>query len=198
MMVKICGITTLEDAEAAAEAGASALGYIFFAKSPRYIKPEQARKLIDSVRSSHPNILHVGVFVDELPRLVQQSAKLAGIDIVQFHGKETPARIPSALRSWKAFRITPDWSSEALKAFRTEAFLLDSPSQGQTFDWSYAAGLSQRIILAGGLDASNVRPAIEAVKPWGVDASSRLELVPGKKDHRKVYEFVQEARSACI
>jgi phosphoribosylanthranilate isomerase len=142
------------------------------------------------------HVLKVGVFVDELPREVERIMKSLRLDIAQLHGHETAARVPKALRTWKAFRVTPEWSAAAMDGFQSEAFLLDSAAHGETFDWRRATGLRQKIILAGGLDAGNVGEAIRTVAPWGVDASSRLERRPGLKDHDRVREFVRAAREA--
>jgi phosphoribosylanthranilate isomerase len=187
MMVKICGITNREDALAAVEAGASALGFNFYPKSPRHISAEQAREIAADLP-----VLKVGVFVDH-PDALQIAAE-AGMDVVQMHGHEPPDRIPAAARVWKAFRVTPGWDSTVLSSYAVEAFLLDGPAPGtgEAFDWTRAAGLS-RIILAGGLDADNVADAIRRARPWGVDACSRLERAPGVKDHEKVRRFVQAA-----
>jgi phosphoribosylanthranilate isomerase len=193
MIVKVCGITNTEDALAAVAAGANALGFILYSKSPRYVAPVQAQSIVAAVPA---NVLKVGVFVDELPREVERIMKTIGLDIAQLHGRETAARIPKTLRTWKAFRVTPEWRPTAMDGFASEAFLLDSPSHGQPFDWRLATGLRHKIILAGGLDAMNVRDAIRTVAPWGVDASSRLELRPGVKDHGRVREFVRAALEA--
>ena len=188
-MVKICGITNEEDALAAVEAGASALGFNFYSKSPRCIEPEVARRI--SARLP-PAVLKVGVFADGNPAEV---ARQAGLDIVQLHGGITAASV----RVWRACRVGAGFDERSLDDTSAEAFLLDTPSPvlhggtGWTFDWRLARGLKKRIILAGGLDASNVRQAIEAARPWGVDACSRLESSPGKKDNRKVREFVKAA-----
>jgi phosphoribosylanthranilate isomerase len=195
MMVKICGITNIDDALAAVDAGATALGFIFHRRSPRYMAPAEVARIATVLP---PRVLTVGVFVDEKPREIERLVSVTGMNVAQLHGRETSDRVPASLRCWKAFRVTPEWSSRALEPFQTEAFLLDSPVQGETFDWNYVAGLKQRIILAGGLDASNVRAAITAVRPWGVDASSRLESRPGRKDHEKMRQFIEEAQSACI
>ena len=193
MIVKVCGITNGEDALAAVAAGANAIGFILYSKSPRYVTPEQAQSIIAELP---PQILKVGVFVDELPRELERIMKTVGLDIAQLHGRETAGRVPKSLRTWKAFRVTPEWKASAMDGFPSEAFLLDSAAHGQTFEWQRVAGLRQKIVLAGGLDATNVREAIRTVAPWGVDASSRLELRPGVKDHVRVREFVRAALEA--
>lgn len=186
MMVKICGITNREDAVAAIEAGASALGFNFYPGSPRYITPEKAAEIGDGL-----DVLKVGVFVDD-PHTAEIAA-IARIDIIQLHGNESS--IPAGHRVWKAFRVTSQWSESEMDAHPAEAFLLDGPAPGcgEPFDWTRATGLNRKIILAGGLDAENVGIAIQQVKPWGVDACSRLESAPGIKDHEKVRRFIRVA-----
>jgi phosphoribosylanthranilate isomerase len=196
MMVKVCGITCLEDALAAADAGASALGFNFYPASPRSITPERAAAIVERLPAG---ILNVGVFVNEPPARVAAILRMAGLDVAQLHGDEPPAALPPSLRCWKAFRVDPGFSPESLDPYPVEAFLLDAPSEtlyggsGRTFDWERARGLNRRIVLAGGLDAANVRAAIEAVRPWGVDSCSRLESSPGRKDRAKVTEFIKAA-----
>lgn len=192
MMVKICGITNLEDALAAVDAGASALGFNFYAKSPRYITPQAAAEIASMIPAG---VTKVGVFVNAE---TEETARIAGLDVVQLHGDESPNAIPAAIRTWKAFRVTPEFTAQDLDQWPVEAFLLDSPSQlyggsGHTFDWRLARTAGRRIILAGGLDAYNVRAAIEQAQPYGVDACSRLESSPGRKDHQKVTQFIQAA-----
>ncbi len=189
MMVKVCGITNQADADAAA--GAGALGFNFYAKSPRYISPEVAAGIVTA-----PGVLRVGVFVNE-PNAVE-IARQARLDVIQLHGDED--RAPAGFPVWKAFRVTSDFSMDRL-AFPAEAFLLDAPGDlyggsGQTFDWSRAKGAERKILLAGGLGPDNVQRAIATARPWGVDACSRLESQPGIKDHSKVARFIQLALTA--
>ena len=184
MMVKICGITRRADAEAAVEAGAQAIGFVFAPGSPRYIAPERAAEI-----GRELPVWKVGVFVNESAASVEAVARAAGLDIVQLYGGGSPA-----LRVWRAFRIGPEnWVPEAHDA---EAVLLDGPANGVAFDWTRATGAAPKLILAGGLDASNVAEAIRIAKPWGVDASSRLEIEPGVKDHEKVRQFIRAAKEA--
>jgi phosphoribosylanthranilate isomerase len=216
MMIKICGITRRQDAEAAVEVGASALGFIFYLKSPRYVTPSAAAALGEGLE-----ILKVGVFVDESPAAIEAVMRTANLDIAQIYGGTTPANT----RVWKAFRRThppssvprplpsvphplpsvphslvneprPSGSGLTLVTMSedAEAILLDGPSNGISFDWALARAYQQKIILAGGLDASNVAEAIRIAQPWGVDASSKLESAPGIKDHEKVRAFVRAAR----
>jgi len=193
MMVKVCGLTTLDDATAAIEAGASALGFNFYSKSPRYIESERASKIVEHLP---PGVLKVGVFVNEPAESVRSVACTAGLDIVQLHGATVP---PTGLRFWRAVRVTEDFAFASLDELDAEAFLLDAFSNqawggtGRTWDWTLAAGVGQRIILAGGLDALNVREAIRKARPWGVDACSRIESSPGKKDHAKMKAFIEAA-----
>jgi len=135
------------------------------------------------------------VFVDETAADVEAIAQAANLDVVQLYGGEAP----SAIRMWRAFRVTQD-SDEPPIDGSAEAVLLDGASNGISFDWTRArelgTSLRQKIIVAGGLDASNVADAIRIAQPWGVDASSRLEVAPGVKDHQKMRQFIQAARGA--
>ncbi|HWB87052.1 MAG TPA: phosphoribosylanthranilate isomerase [Bryobacteraceae bacterium] len=197
MILKICGITNAEDAAAAVEAGANALGFNFYPRSPRYIAPERAAAI------PLPNgVRRVGVFVNEPASHVETVARLARIDVVQLHGDEGEADYPAALTVWKAVRITPSFDFAGWNRCAAEALLLDGPAaslyggSGKTFDWKLAGAATLPIILAGGLDGSNVAEAIAIAHPWGVDACSRIESAPGKKDHRKMTEFLQAAKAA--
>jgi len=196
MMVKICGITTREDALAAIEGGASALGFNFFPGSPRYLAPEQAAQLIAELPDA---VWKVGVFVNESPQRITEIAKRVGLHIAQLH-KAAPSIQLQHLRVWQAIQVDENFRLADLDPIPAEAFLLDTPAgaayggTGRTFDWSKAAGSTKaKIILAGGLDASNVRQAIAAVHPWGVDVCSRIESSPGRKDHVKMAQFLKEA-----
>ena len=190
MMVKICGITNRDDAVAAVEAGASAVGFNFYVNSPRCVTPQQAAEIGGGL-----NILKVGVFVDEDPDRIEAIARMAGLDVAQLHGSETPALMPK-LTVWKAFRSTIEWTAELFDSYNADAFLLDGavPGSGQGFAWDRVPTLRHRIVLAGGLDDSNVGEAIRTLSLWGVDACSRLEKAPGIKDHQKVMRFVKAAR----
>jgi len=192
MMVKICGITNREDALAAVEAGASAIGFNFYRDSPRYISPTGAAMIAAKLPDS---VWKVGVFVDETPETIAKIALDVGLDVAQLHGF-SEAR---GLRIWRALSACapePEQSTEA-----AEAFLVDTPSQelrggtGKTWNWADARRYHGKIIIAGGLDASNVRQAIEEAQPWGVDACSRIEKSPGVKDHEKMRDFVKAALS---
>ncbi len=190
MMVKVCGITRREDAEVAAAAGASALGFIFYPKSPRYVDPAKAADLAQGL-----DVWKVGVFVDETAASIEAVMRAAKLDVAQIYGGSAPA----GSRVWKAFRISAAVDAtltDDAEAVLAEAVLLDGPANGIAFDWALAKTATGKVIVAGGLDASNVAEAIQAAKPWGVDASSRLESLPGVKDHEKVRQFVEAALKA--
>jgi phosphoribosylanthranilate isomerase len=182
MMVKVCGITQREDALMAAEAGASAIGFIFYPKSPRYVTPERAAELGEGL-----DLWKVGIFVGERPAGIETVMRVARLDVAQIYGGEGP----QGARIWKAFRVTGAF--DVYQVQDAEAILLDGTSNGTPFDWSVARGVNGKVIVAGGLDASNVADAIRVARPWGVDASSRLESAPGIKDHGKVRAFVKAA-----
>ena len=192
MIVKVCGITTAEDARAAVDAGASALGFNFWQRSPRYLNPEAAVEVLAVVPKS---VWKVGVFVDETAENVAALAKQLSLDVVQLHGS---AQGPANLRIWRAKNVNDDFDLTQIPG-GAEAFLFDAPAgerhggTGQSFDWTKLAGVRYKFLLAGGLDASNVGEAIQRLHPWGVDACSRLESAPGKKDHAKMTAFVERA-----
>jgi phosphoribosylanthranilate isomerase len=196
MIVKVCGITNRDDASAAIAGGASALGFNFYPRSPRYIDPNRAAEIASAVPV---HIWKVGVFVNEPPHRISEIARQAGLDIAQLHGDEPGSAYPAGIRIWKAARVDANFRVIDLEANLAEAILLDAPSEqayggtGRTFDWTRAVSSTLRIILAGGLDAGNVREAIAAAKPWGVDVCSRIESQPGRKDHTKMAQFLKEA-----
>lgn len=203
MMVKICGITNWYDAAEAVAAGASALGFNFYPKSPRYITPEAASGITNRLPS---RVLRVGVFVNETAAQIESIGKLAALHVAQLHGDEPPEDLNGhSMLVWKAFRMSPEWDSKQMVLYPAAAFLLDGPANGnyggsgKTFSWSDARGLSARpVIIAGGLHGGNVAEAIQQARPWGVDACSRLEISPGRKDHQKVRAFVKAALSENI
>lgn len=188
MFVKICGITNREDALAAADAGARALGFIFYGKSPRAVTPEQIEAFVQDVPKE---IWKVGVFVNESPAVIEEIGTRLGLDVAQLHGTETPGQHPRGLRVWKAFRMTG--SPIVDTGYPAEAILLDGPASGRTFDWSLSAGFAGRVIVAGGLDEKNVRQAVERARPWGVDVGSGIESEPGRKDHARMKQFIEAA-----
>jgi phosphoribosylanthranilate isomerase len=187
MMIKICGITRREDAIAAEEAGASALGFIFYPKSPRYITPEAAAALGEGLET-----WKVGVFVDESPAAIEAIMRIAKLDVAQVYG----SAVLENLRLWRAFRPADLTAQDGRGSIAAEAILLDGPANGISFDWKSARHAGDKIILAGGLDASNVAEAIRIAQPWGVDASSKLESAPGIKNHEKMRAFVKAAQEA--
>jgi phosphoribosylanthranilate isomerase len=198
--VKICGITNLDDALMALEAGADALGFVFCSASPRHIFPEQAALIVSQLP---PFIQTVGLFVNESPATVNATTNHCGIDIVQLHGEESPDCCAAIHRRIiKAVRVKDITSLETMQEYPVSTFLLDawSPAAyggtGQTFNWDIAAMAAKqnRIILAGGLTPENVAEAILQVRPYGVDVSSGVESSPGKKDAAKVLEFISKAK----
>jgi phosphoribosylanthranilate isomerase len=191
MMVKICGITNREDALAAIRGGASALGFNFCLASPRYIRPEEAAGIAAGLPAE---VWKVGVFVDESPETVLRIAAQAGLDIAQLHGSESPEQYPRGIRVWKAIRAGRAFSLPTTGL--AEAVLLDGPASGRVFDWARVPQGIEKLILAGGLAADNVRAAIEQVHPWGVDACSRIEISPGRKDHFKMAAFLKATLEA--
>jgi phosphoribosylanthranilate isomerase len=199
MMVKICGITNQEDAHAAVDAGASALGFNFYRESPRYISPTGASLIAEKLPEG---VLKVGVFVDDTPDMIARIALHAGLDVAQLHGGAEC----SALRVWRACPIRDSIELDSLNDPSAEAILLDTASvelhggTGLNFRWALAkeAALSttKKIIVAGGLDEDNVQVAIAEAQPWGVDACSRLESSPGRKDHIRMKKFIRAALAA--
>src|SRR4051812_38664677 len=168
-IIKICGITTVEDGVAAVEAGATAIGLNFYSRSPRWIDSEQARRICATLPE---RVLRVGIFVnatvDEIPRYAHE----VPLDVVQIHGAYP--KIDTGIRVWRALTVDSGFREDAL-AEEAEAFLLDAPTtdfggSGRTFEWSQAARVARRFIVAGGLSEVNVAAAIAATKPWGVDA----------------------------
>jgi phosphoribosylanthranilate isomerase len=197
MIVKICGVTNPDDARAAVEAGADALGFNFYPASPRFLPEHHAIELLSELP---PGILKVGVFVNQPADRVLDTARRLGLDIVQLHGDDI--QWPEGLRVWRALRVSPGWDACRLDDPRADAFLLDAApagiwgGSGMTFDWELARHPQAKVIIAGGLDENNVREAIRRARPWGVDACSRLECAPGRKDHARMRRFIREARAA--
>ena len=195
MFVKVCGITNREDADAAVELGATALGFNFYRKSPRFADPAG----LDWLGDLPANVWKVGVFVNEDPAVVRRVAQQLNLDVVQLHGDEQPADCPRDLRVWKAIRVDYAFDAARVRKYPVEAILLDGPAgkayggTGLTFDWTVAAGLPVKVVVSGGLHAGNVSTAIECIRPWGVDVCSRIEKSPGKKDHASMAEFLKVA-----
>lgn len=204
LKVKICGITNLEDARAAVEAGADAIGFIFQPASKRYITPQDAGRIIVAMP---PFVMTVGVFVDETAEAVIETARIAGLGAVQLHGAETPEQCAwlkgRGIRVIKAARVREAADIDALGAYDVSGFLLDAYSSechggsGLKCDWTLAASArahNRPIILAGGLTPENVAEAVAAVGPYAVDVASGVESAPGRKDHEKVRRFISAAK----
>jgi phosphoribosylanthranilate isomerase len=203
--VKICGITSLEDAQAAVDAGVDALGFVFYPPSPRYVTPEQAAQVIQRLP---PFVTTVGLFVDVALDTVNDAAARCGLDRIQLHGRETPEFCRQVTRPViKAFRIKNAESLVLLPGYRVSAYLLDAYVEGAlpggtgaSFAWELAAQARPYgpVILAGGLTPENVEAAIGQTRPYGVDVSTGVERAPGIKDHRKVHEFIARAKAAGL
>jgi phosphoribosylanthranilate isomerase len=188
MFVKICGITNREDALAAIDAGARALGFIFCSSSPRHVTAAQIEPCAHEIP---PHVWKVGVFVNESPELIEQIAAQLRLDVVQLHGAETPDRHPRGTRVWKAFRVSVPQTE--IPDYPAEAILID----GAAYDWSKTAHFTRPLILAGGLQPGNVREAIKRTRLtseiWAVDVASGVEKSPGRKDHARMKEFIEAA-----
>jgi phosphoribosylanthranilate isomerase len=206
MKVKVCGITRREDAEAAVAFGADALGFNFYPRSPRYLEPAVAREII---RRLPPFVVPVGVFVNVPDPLdLERQASESGVTAIQLHGDESPDYC-RRLR-WrtliKAVRVDSGFDPRAAAGFPVQALLLDSKDEslfggtGRTFDWELASGLGSLpvpVILAGGLNPSNVAAAMRRLKPYAVDVCSGVESEPGTKDLDRLRAFMTEVRNAA-
>lgn len=199
---KICGITNLEDALASLFYGASAIGFVFYDKSPRCISPVDAANIS---RILPKKIKRVGVFVNEEVAKVKKIAKLCNLDMLQFHGQESPEYCKKfkGYKVIKAFRINHQEDLEGISKYKTFAYLFDSFSRtklggtGKKFNWKIlakAAKIEPIIFISGGLTSGNVKKAVKLLAPDWVDASSSLESKPGKKDHHKIKQFVQSVK----
>lgn len=217
-LVKICGITNLEDALAALAAGADALGFNFYARSPRYVTAEAARAIIaglpsTSLPSTSSTVLTVGVFVNEEVDVLAQTASAAGVSALQLHGSESPEYCKALAGRYliKAFAAGEQFAPETVLRYDVDAILLDAfdsnaaggvgGGTGKLGDWSIARATSElfpKLFLAGGLSPENVGEAIECVRPYAVDACSRIESVPGRKDHARLRAFVNAVRAASL
>ncbi len=199
--VKICGLTCESDLDAAVAAGADAVGFVFHPSSPRALTPEQARCLCDHLP---PFVSAVGLFVDATSETIRATLDQAPLDLLQFHGDEAPEFCASFGRRWiKALRMRPDidLNAERVRFAGAAGLLLDTfePGRaggtGQRFDWArIPPDIAPSIVLAGGLDPSNVTDAITQVRPYAVDVSGGVEAVKGIKDHAKIFAFMQGVR----
>jgi len=203
--IKICGITNIEDALAACEAGADALGFVLAPeakKRNRYIAPDAAAVIIDQLP---PSVLSVAVVVNESLETLCEYVQI--FDFIQLHGDESP-EVCRALdgKAFKAFQVKPGMALRDIEKYSCDCCLLDAwtPDSrggiGKVCDWEFAAQVAaaKSVILAGGLTPENVEDAIRRVQPYGVDASSSLEAAPGKKDHERIRSFINNARKASV
>jgi phosphoribosylanthranilate isomerase len=199
--VKICGITSVADAQQAAAAGADMIGLMFYERSPRHITLPQA---VEISRALSPFVLRVGVFVNPTEELVMRAISECGLNLLQFHGDESSEFCTQfGVFSLKALRVRDEASLQTIENYATDAFLLDAHSQsglggtGETFNWDLAIAaqkFGKPIFLAGGLTPENVETAVKKVRPFAVDVSSGVESAPGKKDPAKVRAFIEAAR----
>jgi phosphoribosylanthranilate isomerase len=208
LLVKICGITSPEDARLASEAGADAIGFVFWLMSPRKVDPQRAATV---ARGLPDHVLRVGVFVDAPVDEMARVADAVGLDLLQLHGNEPPEALAGLPRpALKAVRVGKGFAAEAATRYAAHAagLVVDTRLAGDTsmpggtgvpFDWSLVEGLAGRVpflMLAGGLTPSNVGEAIRSVRPHAVDVSSGVEALPGRKDPEKVRAFMAAARAA--
>ncbi len=203
LRVKICGITRLEDLHVAGEAGADAVGFVFYEESPRHVSVGTAAAL---VRALPPFVQSVGLFVDAEPATIETVLKSVPLDLLQFHGDETPAACARHGRPWiKAVRVNPQTDLlkcaadfEAARGLLLDAFVPGLPGgTGERFDWTLIPqALPKPVILSGGLTADNVAEAVRRVRPWAVDVSSGVEASKGIKDALKVARFIANAKEA--
>ncbi len=215
-LVKICGLTTLADAQAALDVGADLLGFICYPKSPRHLPPDRIAAILtglqSAIRNSQSAIRTVGVFVDESFDAIDRTLAETGLDLAQLHGAEPPVILESLQgRGFKALRsrslaeaeADADWYADLgpsagpdllLDAYDPQAY----GGTGHRADWDIAAALAKRyrLLLAGGLTPANVAEAVARVRPWGVDVSSGVETAPGRKDHTAVRDFILTAKKS--
>jgi phosphoribosylanthranilate isomerase len=203
--VKICGITNLKDARRAVEAGADFLGFNFYPRSPRYVTPSAARRIVQRLPKG---TAFVGVFVNEPTDKMLAIARRVGLRFLQLHGEESPATVAKLRRSLtviKAIRVRNTFSTAQLRQFKPGGtFLLDGfhvsrrGGTGKTFNWAVArrANRAGHIFLAGGLTPENIGEAIRVARPYAVDVCSGVEAKPGKKDPALIASFMQAARVA--
>jgi phosphoribosylanthranilate isomerase len=206
VLIKICGITNPDDAFAAVDAGATALGFNFYPPSPRYIEPRAVRGIVDQLP---PEVLTVGVFVNESsPAIVEQIAATAGVAALQLHGDESPEFCEQLKHQYviKVLAVKSNFDPARATQYNVAAIMLDAFDRklrggtGQTIDWSLARrarDLVLRAFLAGGLSPENIAEAIAAVEPYAVDACSSLEKSPGRKDAGRMRAFVKAAQGAA-
>ena len=201
--VKICGITRMEDLHAACEAGADALGFVFYGKSPRNVSIDTAAEL---VRALPPFVQSVGLFVDAEPVDIEAVLASVPLDLLQFHGDETPGQCARYARPFrKAVRVKADTDLlkyaadfKAARGLLLDAYVPGVPGgTGERFDWSLIPScLPKPVVLSGGLEPDNVAEAVRRIRPWAVDVSSGVEAAKGIKDALKVARFIANAKEA--
>lgn len=202
LFVKICGITNLDDALLSVEAGADALGFIFYDQSPRAVKPLAVRRIVEYLPR---HVTKVGVFVHAAPKDVSAVCREVKLSAAQLYGKQTQAELRELETGViKAFQVGKGFDVRILSRYSVDAFLLDTlvkgkaGGTGKTFDWNIAQKATKygKVILSGGLNPENVSEAVRFVRPYGVDVCSGVEARPGKKDPNKVTEFIQRAKTS--
>jgi phosphoribosylanthranilate isomerase len=201
--VKICGIRSLEEAEAAVDAGADALGFNFWPLSPRYVSPAAAREIMARLP---PSVANIGVFVNEARETIEAIASDLSLAAVQLHGDESPefCAMITGVKTIKALRVTEHFEPQTIKRYPVSMILLDAAvagsygGTGKTLDWKAAAACARLapVILAGGLTAENVAEAIATVRPTAIDVCSGVEAEPGRKDLEKLRDFMVAATKA--
>jgi phosphoribosylanthranilate isomerase len=199
--IKICGITNMEDAQAAADYGADALGFIFYKESKRYVDPEVAKSIVSALP---PFITTVGVFVNHDLGEISRIKETTGIQVAQLHGDETPEFASSLpIEVIKVIRVKDKSDLDKVAQYSGQAILFDTYSDkeyggtGESFDWKILNNLSseKKVVLSGGLNPENVLEAIQIVRPYAVDVSSGVEDTPGKKDHTKIKKFIEAIKN---
>jgi phosphoribosylanthranilate isomerase len=203
MEIKICGLTNFEDAKAAVECGADALGFIFHAPSPRFVTPQRAKEIIGRLPGG---ICKVGVFVNLSHELINEIASLTGLDLIQLHGDETPEFCTNFPQSRLIKAVAPKTVEDMgyIKNYAVRAILIDARERGlyggtgNVCDWEMAAAIARErpLILSGGLGPDNLEEAIKRVVPAAVDINSGIEIDPGKKDHEKMRKVVEIAKNS--
>jgi phosphoribosylanthranilate isomerase len=200
--IKICGITEFEDARDAVLLGADAIGLIFYPKSSRYIDASRAASIMERLP---PFVSVVGVFVNHPdPQNLEDFAVSLGLQAVQLHGNETPdyCSMIQRVKVIKGFRVDSNFRVDTLRSYGSRTFLLDGPApgSGEAFDWelAYGANAFGSIVIAGGLNASNVAEVVRTLHPFAVDVASGVESKPGKKDYDKMRRFVEAVRRADV
>lgn len=204
VQVKVCGITTPEDAAMAAQAGAAAIGLVFWPGSPRFVDRAMARRIVEVLPSF---LARVGVFVDQSLDMMTRTSDDVGLDVIQLHGAERPEMVACLpRRAIKAIRVGGGSVLDEVSRYQGAGILLDTKDEkrpggtGRTFDWQTAQQVRARVpflVLAGGLTADNVAAAIKTVGPDAVDVSSGVEATPGRKDPKKLKAFLEAVRGAA-